>query len=68
LVVFGLLFYWFDVDVGRVEGQFFAAFGAFSVEALDYLVWRRQLDSFVQREAALLAEDALRHDCSRPIT
>jgi len=61
----GLLFYGFDVDVGWVEGQFFAAFRALSVEALNYLFWRCELDSFVECGAAFLAEDALGHECSR---
>ncbi len=45
----------------RYKGYFFAAFGAFTIVSLNYLVWRFQFCAFVKNKTASFANYLLRH-------
>jgi len=55
------LFYGFDVDVSDFKGEFFSAFRASAVEALDDFVWRGQLNSLKEDGSTFLTQNSLRH-------
>jgi hypothetical protein len=50
-----------NLNLLRYKRDFFAAFGAFAIVILNYLVWRLQLCAFVENIAAFFANYLLRH-------
>jgi len=51
----------YDINFFRYKRYFFAAFGAFTIVSLNYLVWRFQFWAFVENKTAFFANYLLRH-------
>jgi hypothetical protein len=51
----------YNLNFFRYKRYFFAAFGAFTIVSLNYLVWRFQFCAFVENKTALFANYLLRH-------
>lgn len=51
----------YNINFFRYKRYFFAAFGAFTIVSLNYLVWRFQFCAFVENKTAFFANYLLRH-------
>jgi hypothetical protein len=60
------LSYGFHFDVNGQQGQFLAAFRAFSLILLENFIGRLKICAFVQYVIASLTDDALRHYMALP--